>query len=73
MKLYDLSYSYFLPIFVKFQRGFFEVSKSRNLVAVGLNWGTTLSGPQVVANNHFDFFFLFFLVCRLIHPVPLVK
>ncbi len=70
MKLYDLSYSYFL-IFVKFQR-VFEVSKSRNLlVAVGLNQGTSVLDPRLL-HNHFDFFSLFFsLVCRLIHPYRL--
>ncbi len=45
---YDLRVILIFLIFVKFQRGFFEVSKSRNNAAVIKPGDLTLFGPQVV-------------------------
>ncbi len=58
-------------IFVKISKGFFEVSnREEALVAVGLNRGPHVIQPQVVT-QHFDFFSLFSLACRLIYQCRL--
>ncbi len=70
-EVYDLSYSYFSHFLLNFKR-VLRVSKSRNsLVAVGLNQGDSLFGPQVYTTI-LTFFFIFSLF-RLIHPYRLSK
>ncbi len=64
MKLYDLSYSYFL-ILLEFQGVFFEVKIMKLLVAVRFKQDLTCSDPEFI---YIHLTFLYFsLVCRLIH------
>ncbi len=57
--LYDLEIFLFFLIFVKL-KGFLRCQNREPLVAVGLNRDPNAVDSQVVNNNYFDFFSLFF-------------